>query len=595
MVEDQSMAVQNKKRGDRPKDDVFLFDRQRRLLALLAALGGSVGKLDFQKLLFLFCQEQGSAEPYEFVPYRFGGFSFTSYADRRKLIELGILAANEEEWVLTDAGWNVVGRNQDLQLSAFVSRHRELRGDALVAEAYRRFPYYATRSEIAERVLRGDKDALKRIAHAQPTAAGPALMTIGYEGRTLECYLNMLIQAGVTVLCDVRRNPLSRKYGFAKSTLSNGCTNVGIRYLHLPELGIASEDRQGLVKQSDYDALFEEYERDALPKQGAALELIRDLVRNGDRVALTCYELLPQQCHRHCVAKALEKGTKETPRGASLTTGVGMEKQRVLITVKTYPTLSRKYGETVCTAGVRADGTWVRIYPVPFRRLDEEQQYRKFDWVECRLARNTTDVRPETFRPLDENELKPAGHMGTGDTWRERRDLLLKKATVYDRLDDLIARAKANTTSLAVFKPTRVTDFFWEQESAEWDPEKLRQMRDLHSQQDLFSDNTWRKTFEVIPKLPYSFSYKFSDAAGRESEMQILDWEVGALYWNCVRASPTTDGALAKVRQKYFDSFLKTDLHFFLGTTQQWHQVAPNPWVIIGVFPVPHEKQLGLL
>lgn len=78
-----------------------------------------------------------------------------------------------------------------------------------------------------------------------------------------------------------------------------------------------------------------------------------------------------------------------------------MEKQRVLITVKTYPTLSRKYGETVCTAGVREDGTWVRIYPVPFRRLNEEQQYKKYDWLEVRLVRNTTDPRPETYRPFD--------------------------------------------------------------------------------------------------------------------------------------------------------------------------------------------------
>ncbi len=52
---------------------------------------------------------------------------------------------------------------------------------------------------------------------------------------------------------------------------------------------------------------------------------------------------------------------------------------RILVTVKTYPTLSRKYGETVCTAGLREDGSWVRIYPVPFRRLDEQQQYSKFD------------------------------------------------------------------------------------------------------------------------------------------------------------------------------------------------------------------------
>lgn len=76
-----------------------------------------------------------------------------------------------------------------------------------------------------------------------------------------------------------------------------------------------------------------------------------------------------------------------------------MNRERVLITVKTYPTLSRKYGETVCTAGVRGDGTWIRIYPVPFRRLDEKEQYRKFDWLECRLIRSPSDPRPERSGP----------------------------------------------------------------------------------------------------------------------------------------------------------------------------------------------------
>lgn len=74
----------------------------------------------------------------------------------------------------------------------------------------------------------------------------------------------------------------------------------------------------------------------------------------------------------------------------------------------------------------------------------------------------------------------------------------------------------------------------------------------------------------------------------------MLDWEAGALYWNCLRS---VDGdepkALAKVKQKYLDTFCKTDLHFFLGTTQQFHFVAPNPWGIVGVFPIPHERQLG--
>ena len=121
-------------------------------------------------------------------------------------------------------------------------------------------------------------------------------------------------------------------------------------------------------------------------------------------------------------------------------------------------------------------------------------------------------------------------------------------------------------------------------------------MRNLHNQLELFEDNSWRKTFTIIPKLPYSFSYRFEDSVGRKSELQILDWEAGALYWNCLKAADGDESqALGKVREKYFESFLKTDLHFFLGTTQQFHQVAPNPWVIIGVLPIPHDSRRRLL
>jgi hypothetical protein len=112
---------------------------------------------------------------------------------------------------------------------------------------------------------------------------------------------------------------------------------------------------------------------------------------------------------------------------------------------------------------------------------------------------------------------------------------------------------------------------------------------------DFFGDNSWRKTFEVIRKLPYSFSYKFEDASGRLSELQVLDWEIGALYWNCLKNSAGDETvAREKVREKYFDEFLRKDLHFFLGTTQEFHFIAPNPWVIIGVLPIPPERQIGL-
>ncbi len=238
----------------------------------------------------------------------------------------------------------------------------------------------------------------------------------------------------------------------------------------------------------------------------------------------------------------------------------------------------------------------MRIYPVPFRRLDEAEQYRKFDWLECDLVKSRTDPRPETRHPGDMKQLHPVGHMDTDDNWRERRRLLLETATVHTRLQTLIDGAKANTLSLAVFKPAKITDFVWEEDTREWDAAKLAEMRSRANQGELFAEETWRTTFQVIPKLPYSFSYRFTDADGRESEMQVLDWEVGALFWKCLRNSEGNESvALAKVRQKYLDEFTKRDLHFFLGTTQQFHFVAPNPWVIIGVFPIPHQKQMDLL
>jgi hypothetical protein len=262
--------------------------------------------LDFQKLLFLSCQEFGPNPPYDFVPYKFGAFSFTSYSDRRKLIANGYLLDAPHSWELTTLGYEVVGETPDMQVREFVHQHLKLRGDELVAHTYRRFPYHAIKSEIAARVLRGDRKSLLRIEAARPGEPGNSINTIGYEGHSLESYLNTLLRAGVTQLCDVRRNALSRKYGFSKNTLSNACLSVGLQYEHIPELGIESDKRQQLSCQADYDALFHDYERDWLPRNANAIRTLAEQVRSGRRLALTCYEHLPSQCHRGCVSRALE-------------------------------------------------------------------------------------------------------------------------------------------------------------------------------------------------------------------------------------------------------------------------------------------------
>jgi hypothetical protein len=286
---------------------VTLFERQRLLLTILDALNCPVSNLDFQKLLFLYTKECEKDPTYEFVPYKFGGFSFTSYADKRRMMEAGLLAQDDHQWYLTDVGRECARKDAVLPLvvAGFCRRYKELRGNALIAEQYRRFPYYATRSEIISTVLT-DAESRERVATARPPRLTGGLVTIGYEGRSLEAYLNLLLKDSVTVLCDVRRNPVSRKYGFSKSTLSKACEGVGLRYEHFPELGIDSEERRDLKVQADYDALFIAYERNDLPKHGDSLEKLRAWIANGERVALTCFEAQACQCHRHCIAEAIE-------------------------------------------------------------------------------------------------------------------------------------------------------------------------------------------------------------------------------------------------------------------------------------------------
>lgn len=286
----------------------MLHERQKLVLCLLYALGDGVTSTDFQKLLFLFVQEFQAAPSYDFVPYKFGSFSFTSYADKRRLVESGLLEEDENAWKLTPNGKRCSRPDHPtaVALHKFVRKYGQLRGERLLSDVYDRYPYYAIRSEIIDKVVT-KKEARIRIEHSKPQGQGSGLVTIGYEGKSLEGYLNQLIRENVTLLCDVRRNPISRKYGFSKGTLAATCEKLAIRYEHLPELGIASEERQSLHSQADYDALFADYERTVLPGQNLFLDRILSWLRKGEKVALTCFELDPHQCHRRCVAEALVK------------------------------------------------------------------------------------------------------------------------------------------------------------------------------------------------------------------------------------------------------------------------------------------------
>lgn len=282
-----------------------MFYRQKILLALIEAFGGKLNSRDLQKYLFLFTQKCQRETSYDFVPYKYGCFSFQSYADRRNLTESGFLVA-DDDWKLSSDGHLKSLEVGDAQkIAAFHKHYANIAGDDLVRDVYRSYPYYAINSEIASRLMK--KDELKKIEAARPAEDDYCFFTIGYEGSSFENYLNRLIQNNVKLLCDVRRNPLSRKYGFSKLTLSETLKKLGIQYVHMPELGIVSEKRQELNTQADYDRLFSEYERTTLKSAKNELNKLFDLFRKHKRIAITCFEAQECMCHRGRVAKALTK------------------------------------------------------------------------------------------------------------------------------------------------------------------------------------------------------------------------------------------------------------------------------------------------
>jgi hypothetical protein len=267
---------------------------------------------------------------------------------------------------------------------------------------------------------------------------------------------------------------------------------------------------------------------------------------------------------------------------------------KVLITVKTYPLPSNKYKELVCIAGVLEDGRWIRIYPIIFRSLPKDKKFEKYEWIQLDLVRNTSDFRPESYRPKsDASSIHILHKVGTEHEWAERKKYVLKE--MFTSLEELIMRAKSDKcTSLATFRPREIIDFIVEEDTRTW----KQQWSAYYEQYGLFEidekgEGVLRKK---VDKVPYKYSYKFiCEGESKPHTLMIEDWEIGALYWHCLKqAEEDETEANNLVRKKYFDEFLnKKDIYLFLGTTKQYHKVAPNPFVIIGVFYPPTKNDFG--
>jgi len=266
-----------------------------------------------------------------------------------------------------------------------------------------------------------------------------------------------------------------------------------------------------------------------------------------------------------------------------------LPKAKFLVTVKTYPQPSSKYEELVCTAGLYEGKKWIRVYPVPYRFLNENQMYPKYSWVIVDLVKNKNDFRPESYRPkkgLDEI-FTVESTIKSRNNWLERKKYV--QSEVFTSMKELIELSKGEQKkSLATMKPKEISDFIIEKTDREW-KEKWKNHALQMSYLEYAQSEKLRKR-RLVQKVPYNYYYEFlSQGDDSPRKMQIEDWEIGALYWNCLRITGGDEKEANRlVRKKYFDEFVNNkELFFFLGTTKKFHNIGPNPFIIIGVFYPP--------
>lgn len=284
-----------------------LYYRRKLALALIETFGGVLSGTKFQKLLFLLNQGEDKKH-YDFVPYKYGCFSFQSYDDKGALIAKGLLKRDEKNWVLNKNNANYVATltTEDQQLLINLKKKFQYESQKdILRHVYTSFPYYAIKSEIAKDILSAKE--LLSVEHSKPKNTKNVFYTIGYEGKAIEAYINQLLQNDVKLLCDVRKNPLSRKFGFSKNQLNDYLKKFNIEYVHMPELGIDSDKRKNLGETVTHKELFSEYKKTTLSAKKHELSFLIDSLKKYKRIAITCFEADARCCHRSCVAHEIQK------------------------------------------------------------------------------------------------------------------------------------------------------------------------------------------------------------------------------------------------------------------------------------------------
>ena len=283
--------------------------KQRIVLGILNAFRGNLSRKVMQKLVFLYC-ERSEDRIFNFVPFKYGCYSLELADMQLDLYRSGCLTQEKDNWKISKKG-EKEALNLDLfeleHISTLERRFSSMPENELIRYVYLAYPFYATQSVILDKILTPEEQKSifilkKKVENAK---LNKSIVSIGYEGYSIDSYIEILVKNNVRVLCDVRKNPISRKPGFSKTSFAQVLENVNIKYYHFPQLGIPSNLRKELNNQEDYDSLFNFYEKNILQHNLQYVEEISSLLDNFGTTAILCFERDPKQCHRTRVIKRL--------------------------------------------------------------------------------------------------------------------------------------------------------------------------------------------------------------------------------------------------------------------------------------------------
>ena len=251
---------------------------------------------------------------------------------------------------------------------------------------------------------------------------------------------------------------------------------------------------------------------------------------------------------------------------------MALETKQVLITVKAYPNPSKKYGETVCCAGIDLEtGCWIRLYPVPYRDLDSSRQFKKYTIIKVRCRKPLDDTRVESYK-IDSDSIEIVRWLDTKKNWLLRRQIVLP---TLSRSFCHILRETETGKSLGVFRPCDVS-FSWKKSTLKNEAER----KACYAQLSFFD-----KRKNAIEEIPFDFHYHFTcvgieDCPGHR--LPIVDWEIGQAYRDWRHKYGRGDLLLEKIRQRWLSLMCSgaNETCFYVGNMVRFR----TQFMVLGVF-----------